>query len=53
MLAPVGIVYNKVEDREAGQKQNRRPKKHNKQKKEKVTVPSQQEGEGDHIDLTA
>ena len=53
MLSPVGIVYNKVEDRETGQQQNRRPKKARKKEKQPEVPSSAKKGDGDHIDLTA
>lgn len=53
MLGPVGIVYNKIEDREAGQQQNRRPKKARKKEKEAPDLSLSKDQDGDHIDLTA
>ncbi len=51
MLAPVGIVNNKVEDRESWKQAKRRPHKPKKKQREPA-IPSAST-KGDHIDLTA
>lgn len=52
MLAPVGIIYRKVEDREPWKQPNPRLRKVKKKKKEEAS-PQVAPDKGDHIDLTA